>query len=193
MRSLRPVIFFGTTWRSARSLTALQAQSLVLRVSVDVATVDESVAADKRDPADGRVASGDGSVPAAQETGADLVGSNRHAAATAAVTVGHLLHGFTAAVPAADRHPHGATAAAVLLPCQMSHRHPSIDRPFPPPFDFRNNHKRQAHGGRAAATRVGNAFLDIVVIRQLAYNYLNNFPLIFLDADNPHGVDERIC
>ena len=36
------------------------------------------------------------------------------------------------------------------------------------------------------------ALLDIVVIRQLADNYLNNFPLRFLDADNPHGADERI-
>ena len=64
---------------------------------------------------------------------------------------------------------------------------------IPPPCDFRNNHKRQAHRGRAAATRVGNAFLDIVVIRQLAYKYLDNVTLIFLDADNPDGVDECIC
>ena len=38
----------------------------------------------------------------------------------------------------------------------------------------------------------GRAFLDLVVIRQLADNYLNNFPLRFLDADDPHGVDELI-
>ena len=40
--------------------------------------------------------------------------------------------------------------------------------------------------------RERRAFLDIVIIRQLADNYLNNFPLRFLDADNPHGVDELI-
>ena len=46
MRSMGPVIFLGTTWRSARSLTALQAQTLVLRAGVDVVAVDESVAVD---------------------------------------------------------------------------------------------------------------------------------------------------
>ena len=40
--------------------------------------------------------------------------------------------------------------------------------------------------------REGREFLDIVVIRQLADNYLNNLPLGFLDADTPHGVDELI-
>ena len=41
-----PVIFLRTTWRSARSPTALQAQTLVLRAGVDGVTVHESVAAD---------------------------------------------------------------------------------------------------------------------------------------------------
>ena len=36
----------------------------------------------------------------------------------------------------------------------------------------------------------GRAFLDIVVIRQLVDNYLNNFLLRVVDTDNPHGVDE---
>ena len=36
----------------------------------------------------------------------------------------------------------------------------------------------------------GRVFLDIVVIRQLADNYLNNFPFRFVDADNTHGIDE---
>ena len=40
--------------------------------------------------------------------------------------------------------------------------------------------------------REGRTFLDIVIIRQLAGNYLNNFPLRCLDADNPHGVVELI-
>ena len=111
--------------------------------------MDESVATDERDHADGRVASGDGSVPAAQETGADLGGSNRHAAATVAVIVGHLLHGLTAAVPAADRHPHGPTAASVLLPCQRNHRHPFIDRHSLPPATFATT----TNGKRMGAAR----------------------------------------
>ena len=48
MLSLGPVILLGTTWRSDRSPTTLQAQTLVLRAgSVDAATVGESVAADE--------------------------------------------------------------------------------------------------------------------------------------------------
>ena len=46
MRSMGPVTFLGTTWRSARCPTALQAQTLVLRAGVDVAAVDEGVAVD---------------------------------------------------------------------------------------------------------------------------------------------------
>ena len=46
MRLMGPVILLGTTWRSARSPTALQAQTLVLRAGVDGVTVDESAAAD---------------------------------------------------------------------------------------------------------------------------------------------------
>ena len=45
---------------------------------------------------------------------------------------------------------------------------------------------------RDARRGEGRAFLDIVVIRQLADNYLNNFSFRFLDADNTHGIDELI-
>ena len=41
-----PVILLGSTWRSARSPTALRAQNLVLRAGVDGVMVHESVAAD---------------------------------------------------------------------------------------------------------------------------------------------------
>ena len=60
MRSMGPVILLGTTCRSARSPTALQAQTLVLRAGVDGVTVDESVAADDGNYAAGRVASSAG-------------------------------------------------------------------------------------------------------------------------------------
>ena len=56
MRSMGPVIVLGTTWRSARSPTALQAQTLVLRAGVDGVPVDESVAADDGNYAAGGVA-----------------------------------------------------------------------------------------------------------------------------------------
>ena len=46
MRSMGLVILLGTTWRSARSPTALQAQTLVLRAGADVVAVDESIAVD---------------------------------------------------------------------------------------------------------------------------------------------------
>ena len=47
VRSLGPVINSGMMWRSARSPTVLQAQTLVLRAGVDVVAVDESVAVDE--------------------------------------------------------------------------------------------------------------------------------------------------
>ena len=47
VRSMGPVIFLSSTCRSARSPTALQAQTLVLRAGVDVIAVDESVAVDR--------------------------------------------------------------------------------------------------------------------------------------------------
>ena len=50
------MILLGTTWRSARSPTALQAQTLVLRAGLDGVTVDESVAADDGNYAAGGVA-----------------------------------------------------------------------------------------------------------------------------------------
>ena len=56
MRSMGLVILLGTTWRFARSPTALQAQTLVLRAGVDGVTVDESVAADDGNYAAGGVA-----------------------------------------------------------------------------------------------------------------------------------------
>ena len=74
---------------------ALQAQTLVLRVSGDV-TVDESVAADKGDYAGGGVANAADSVAVAQGTGADVGNLNCDAAAAAAVQL-----------------PRGPTAAAV--------------------------------------------------------------------------------
>ena len=108
MRSMGPVIFLGTTRRSARSPTALQAQTLVLRAGVDVVAVDESVAVDEgnhaadgvddsanyfavvkvdesvaaneRDYAGDRVDNAAISAAAAQGTGADVGDSNCHAA-----------------------------------------------------------------------------------------------------------------
>ena len=56
MRLLGPAILPGSTWHFARSPTVLQAQTLVLRAGVDVATVDESVAANDRNYAAGGVA-----------------------------------------------------------------------------------------------------------------------------------------
>ena len=44
-----PVICLGTPWRFAQSPTILQVETLVLRVGVDVVTVDESVIADEED------------------------------------------------------------------------------------------------------------------------------------------------
>ena len=97
MRSLGPVIFLGATWRSARSSTALQAQTLVLSAGVDVVTVDESVADDERGYAADGVANTADCVTAAQGTGAYIGDSNRHAAAAAAA--GHLSRDPTADVP----------------------------------------------------------------------------------------------
>ena len=111
------MILPGSTQRFTRSLTVLQAHTLVLRAGVDAATVDESVAVDDRDYAAGVVANSadyvavvkvDESVVCVQRTGAD-VDSNCHATAAAA----------------GDQFPRGPTAAAVQLP---SCCHPSDDR-----------------------------------------------------------------
>ena len=95
----------------------LQAQTLVLRAGVDVATVGESVAADDKNYAAGGVANSadyvavvkvDESVACVQRTGAD-VDFNSHAAAAAA----------------AVQFPRGPTAADVQHPRRGNCWHPS--------------------------------------------------------------------
>ena len=119
MRSLEPAILPGSTRHFARSPTVLKAQTSILRAGVDVATVDESVAADDGNYAAGSVENSAGyvavvkmdeSVACVQRTGAD-VDSNSYAAAAAAV-----------------QFPRGPTDAAVQHPRRGSCCHPSDDR-----------------------------------------------------------------
>ena len=132
------MIHLGTMWRSFRSPTVLQAQTLVLRAGVDVVEMDESVAVDGGNHAADGVDNAAVSAAAAQGTGADVGDSNCHAAA------------------AAVQLPRGPTAAAVQPPRRGNRCHPSVDRHLPR-HDFAENHQRQAHGGRAAVAPPLNA------------------------------------
>ena len=218
------MIFLGTTWRSARSCTALQVQTSVLRAGVDAVTVDESVAADEGYYAAGGMTSAADSVAAAQGNGADVDDSNAMLLLlllllllAIAPVIPLLLFLLLAATPAGpelllSNFPAGETAAtsplttispAATLPKTTNGKRMGVAR------RRRRRHLRflrllhSAVGIRCAngilyectcdvGRREGRAFVDIVIIRQLADNYLNNFPLRFLDADNPHGVDELI-
>ena len=209
------MILLGTTWRSARSCTALQVQTSVLRAGVDAVTVDESVAADERYYAAGGMTSAADSVPAAQGNGADVDDSNAMLllllllllllaispviplllflllTATPAgpqLLLSNFPAGETAATP-----PLTATSPAATLPKTTNGKRMGVAR------RRRRRHLRflqllhSAVGIRCAngilyectcdvGRREGRAFLDIVIIRQLADNYLNSFPLRFLDA-----------
>ena len=77
------MINLGTLWRSSRSPTVLQAQTLIPRAGVDVVAVDESVAVDGGNYAADDVDNAAVSAAAAQGTGADVGDSNCHAAAAA--------------------------------------------------------------------------------------------------------------
>ena len=123
---MEPVIPLGTTWRSARSPTALQAQTSVLRAGVDGVAVDVRIAADDGNYAAGGVANSADYV-AVVKVDESVAADERDYAADSVANVVDYVAGVQrtgARVADVDSKCH----AAVQHPRRGNRCHPSDDR-----------------------------------------------------------------